>query len=1020
VLRPQLKLNFVETGTRRIPLFMRQRFVKNLRRAAALVLALLLSSAPALAGITVSGADGIVISGADGIVISGADGIVASGADGVLTFGVNGITVSGADGIVASGADGIVASGADSSKPASVNNVASTHPSGIVISGADGIVASGADGIVISTADGTTRKVDSITLRRPNGITISTADALKAAGTNGLTPTQSNGITISTADGITISTADGITISTADGAIARDADGKVSQVSPDGLSIAHADGIVASGADGITISTADGITISTADGAIASSSVQRTSGLESVDPELAVRLDAMTDDSSVNAVLVYHHLPTDQDLADLQRIGVIGGTRFRALPMIYVTATRDQIVAISHLPAVRSIYGNRTLEFTADPANGATGVDRARADSDLTRAVGGVPVSGRGVTVAVLDTGIDATHADLAGRVVQNVKLADLQSVPAGFNYPINTEGLPDTDTAYGHGTFVAGVIGGNGSRSSGQFTGVAPGARLVGLSAGDASLVFVLNGLDYLLDKGASLGVRVVNCSFSAETVYDTNDPVNVATKMLFDRGVSVVFSAGNTGPDYHTLNPYASAPWVISVGATDGGKLASYSSRGDFARTDIHPTLVAPGTRVVSLRSSGVSQTGVEGPGFNSDTSLPPTLLPYYTTATGTSFSAPQVAGAIALMLEANPKLTPTQIKDILERTATPLAPYYQPEVGAGMLNAHAAVLEAAFPARRMGRFRATMDGRYFRVVGDPMQTINGTVLPGTSGYKATFSVPANSLFASMRIGWGPLWSTNDLGLALYDAAGSKQADVNTLNLPGLSGRQERALVANPSAGAWSMIVKNTLSVAGTSQDFAGVLETAHAEYASMGDISTLTPAQRADVYQSLRTYTLQPSGKNYRPTFSASRGDLAAALVVGGRVPQYLPAAPTYRDVRDLSTMLFVESAQRARGGPLFSDVSAGGPFNPDAPADRVTAAIALVRAAGLQSEVDSGGSVLTGVVDLLSIPTASRGYVRVAVAHGLLALDQQSNFRPSAALTRLELAHAMAVLQSTLNQ
>jgi hypothetical protein len=82
--------------------------------------------------------------------------------------------------------------------------------------------------------------------------------------------------------------------------------------------------------------------------------------------------------------------------------------------------------------------------------------------------------------------------------------------------------------------------------------------------------------------------------------------------------------------------------------------------------------------------------------------------------------------------------------------------------------------------------------------------------------------------------------------------------------------------------------------------------------------------------------------------------------------------------------------------------------------------VTAAIALVRAAGLQSEVDSGGSVLTGITDLLKIPTQARGYVRVALAHGLLAADGQSNFRPQSALTRLELAHAMAVLQNTLTQ
>lgn len=998
---------------------MRQRALKNLRRTTSLVLIYLLCFGSAYAGITARGGDGIVISGADGIVISTADGIVISTADGILTFGVNGITFNGADGIVASGADGIVASGADASPLTRTNSVASTHPTGIVISTADGIAFNSVDGIVISTADGTSRKVDSLIVRQPSGITISTADALNGTNTNGVAPRESNGIVASGADGIVISTADGIVISTADSALARGLDGQLFTVAPNGLSIPHADNVAAAGADGIVISTADGIVISTADGIGADAA--RSVGFQSVDPELALTLDRMTDDSSINAVVVYHHLPTDQDLADLQRVGVIGGTRFRVLPMVYVTATRDQIVQISHLPAVRSIYGNRTLEFDADPARGATGVDRVRADADLTRANAGLPVSGRGVTVAVLDTGIDATHNDLAGRVAQNVKLADLESVPAaGFAYPINTENLPDTDTAYGHGTFVAGVIGGSGARSSGQFTGVAPGARLVGLSAGDADLIFVLDGFDYLLDHGAALGVRVVNCSFSAETVYDVNDPVNIATKMLFDRGVSVVFSAGNTGAGLHTMNPYAVAPWVISVGATDGGKLASYSSRGDFANTDVHPTLVAPGTRVVSLRSSGVSQTGVEGPGFNSDTSLPPAMLPYYTTATGTSFSAPQVAGTIALMLEANPRLTPTQIKDILQRTATPLAPYYPHEVGAGMLNAHAAVLEAAFPARRMGRFRASFDGRFFRAVADPLQVLRGTVAPGSNGYTTNFNVPANSIFASMQIGWGPLWTTNDLGMTLYDAAGLKQADVNTLNLPGLGGHRESAFIDSPAAGAWRMTVKNTLGVVGTSQDFAGVLETAHAEYAPLNDVAALTAQQRDDVYQSLRTFIAQPTGRNYRPAFSATREDLAAALVIGGRVPQYLPDAPTYRDVRDLSSMTFIESVQHAPQGALFTDATAGGQFSPDASVDRLTAAIVLVRAAGLQAEADANsGAILPGISDALKIPPQARGYVKVALAHNLLTADQM-NFRPQSALTRLELAHAMAVLQNLLNQ
>ena len=86
----------------------------------------------------------------------------------------------------------------------------------------------------------------------------------------------------------------------------------------------------------------------------------------------------------------------------------------------------------------------------------------------------------------------------------------------------------------------------------------------------------------------------------------------------------------------------------------------------------------------------------------------------IPHYTTANGTSFSAPQVAGTIALMLEANPGLTPAQVRNILQRTATPLPPYYQYETGAGLLNVHAAVLEASFPSRHIGSWRGTLDRR------------------------------------------------------------------------------------------------------------------------------------------------------------------------------------------------------------------------------------------------------------------------------------------------------------------
>src|SRR5207237_2161570 len=170
------------------------------------------------------------------------------------------------------------------------------------------------------------------------------------------------------------------------------------------------------------------------------------------------------------------------------------------------------------------------------------------------------------------------------------------------------------------------------------------------------------------------------------------------------------------------------------------------------------------------------------------------------------------------------------------------------------------------------------------------------------------------------AMEIGWSSL-SVNDLGLAMHDPASTKQADVNTVNLPGLTGKREHALVNSPVAGAWRVRVANTLGVAGTPQPFVGVLETGHAEYAPLRDLGNVDAATRADILQTLRTFVMQPVGANFRPTFAVSRADLAGAMLLAGRAPQYLPQQATYSDVRDPQTMLYVESAQHAPTGAFF---------------------------------------------------------------------------------------------------
>src|SRR6266446_2099305 len=401
---------------------------RKTKQLVAMTLVVLVFVSPTMAGISITSSNGIVMTGADGIVMTGADGIVMTGADGV----------------------------------AYPNSVRATSADGIVMTGADGIVMTGADGIVMTGADGTSYRADSVTITLANGIVMTGADGIVMTCADGIQQQAGNGIVMTGADGIVMTGADGIVMTGADSVRATGADGVVFSVVPDGLRFTGVTGIVMTGADGIVMTGAYGIVMTGADGLLPNAIRLPSTGLGSVDPELALQLTQLADDSTVNAVVIYHCLPADSDLADLQKIGIVGGTRLRALPMITLTGTRDQITAISKLPAVRSIYGNRTLNLNSEPeVRAVTGVERAWHDAEITTSNHNLPVSGKNVTVAVLDTGVDGNHNDLAGRVAKNIKLASTQSASLGFNYPINSESLSNTDQAYGHGTFVAGVIAG-------------------------------------------------------------------------------------------------------------------------------------------------------------------------------------------------------------------------------------------------------------------------------------------------------------------------------------------------------------------------------------------------------------------------------------------------------------------------------------------------------------------------------------------------------------------------------
>ncbi len=276
----------------------------------------------------------------------------------------------------------------------------------------------------------------------------------------------------------------------------------------------------------------------------------------------------------------------------------------------------------------------------------------------------------------------------------------------------------------------------------------------------------------------------------------------------------------------------------------------------------------------------------------------------------------------------------------------------------------------------------------------------------------------IPENALIASFQVGWGPPTTSNDLALSVFDPRGIKQEGGNTMNQPGLTGKRERVTVRQPAAGTWSARVSaSSLSAQGLlggSQQLYGALEVTRVEYSALTDLDGLSAASRAEVLQSLQRFVMFPFGGHYRPGFGVTRADLAAALVLSGRVPQYMPSQSHYLDVQDTTTMNFVESVQAASVGRLFTDAAPGGYFRPNETVDRAMAAVTLVRAAGFQSEVFTDDqSVLNTLADADQIPADKRAYVAVALNHHLLAADN-STFRPQSTLSRAELAHAIAVL------
>ena len=411
-----------------------------------------------------------------------------------------------------------------------------------------------------------------------------------------------------------------------------------------------------------------------------------------------------------------------------------GVVQFNNFSMVAALATPGQLLTISALPGLEGIYANKQLQYFMLHES----VPAIRAD-----AVHAAGITGKGIGIAILDSGIDGLYnPDLAypQHTIQNVKVLynqnDLFTFGKDAPKPIRkgatlvVENLPNSETSVGHGTHVAGIAAGMGTAGNGYYTGVAPGANLIGIGTGDILFIFwALAGFDYILDHQQQYNIKVVNNSWGTSGAFDPKDPINEATKKVSGRGVTVVFAAGNEGPGQNTLNPYSVAPWVISVAAgckvgvtdptnseahcmlDDGSNpltptnneprahvLADFSSRGVPGDNLYHPDITAPGVHIVSTRAS--TGTVLNGLDLNHDARICAIDLlnqPFYTCASGTSMASPHIAGVVALMQEAaGGTLSPTQVLNALTSTARPLPGYATWEVGAGFVDAYAAVMK------------------------------------------------------------------------------------------------------------------------------------------------------------------------------------------------------------------------------------------------------------------------------------------------------------------------------------
>lgn len=759
-------------------------------------------------------------------------------------------------------------------------------------------------------------------------------------------------------------------------------------------------------------------------------------------PALQTKLATLGDTASVGMVIVSFNTSSglqESHLNVLRSVGVTGGQTFPTLGMVAQPMTVAQVRALSTNSAVRSIWSNDPLIYYMSQARVMGGVAKLQSDSSMTTRNGGMPVSGAGdFSVLVIDSGVDATHADLqfGTKVVQNVHPVLATSTVSGFTPNVTIENIQNTDESVGHGTHCAGIVGGTGIRSGGLYTGVAPGAKIVGAGLGAGILVInPLGAWEWGLTNQYNYNIRVVTNSYGplGGGEFNPDHPITIASRIGYERNMMILFAAGNDGAAKDTLSPYAQAPWVIGVGAgTKEGTLADFSSRGTPRAERLSdnnplndndaPTLVAPGTgrafasnsgRFTSAIASVRSTSNLTANGLDADTELAPGLIPFYTQISGTSMATPYVAGVVALMLDADITLTPDEIKQILVDTASKMPGYDDYEVGAGYVNAYAAVDKVY---NRGKNYRSFQDVNYNAVFGEErpaQQEFHIAFNPANSGpgstNSTTFTVNPNMnvLDVAAEVDTDADEGTGNLvGIRITSPSGVNYS--TAIEYPVIGSTRRQIVVDNPEPGMWTLEVRGARGLTAEPQASSPVQAAAPGPVdGTVNQVKFILPhiadiashPQKAAIEAAIENRVIDTyADGTFRPASLVTREDLARSLVLNSSLRQSLGSSPKFGDVS--GDLLNIAEAVTAKGSTLrdydfvptgmigFSGTS----FQPAAQINRLDLAVALIKALGHDaaarnlagSTVTSGGVALT---DNSQIPFVLRGYVQLAIDKGL---------------------------------